>query len=139
MTTFVHGSKAGIRFGSSGAPTTKVDYSTYFNSISLPQNRDTAETTTFTKGTKTYIPGLRDATLSVEGRWNVTIDGILNGLLTAGEVDFDYAPGGIGTTGTPLYSGKMFLTSYEGSSDIGDVGGVSAEFQISGDVVRTVQ
>ena len=137
--TFSHGSKAGIKFGSAAAPTTQVDYSTYFNSITFPQSRDTAETTTFTKTTKTYIPGLQDGTLSAEGRFNVTIDGILQGLLSSAEVDFSYAPGGLAVVGTPLYTGKFFLTSYQASTGIGDVGSISAQFQLSGNIARSIQ
>lgn len=139
MSSFVHGSKAGFRLGTAATPTTLVDVSAYFNSISFPQSRDTAETTTFTKSTKSYVPGLRDATFSAEGRFTTAVDTHLNALMSAGEVNFEYAPAGLGVAGTPLYAGKLFATSYEGSSDIGDVGAVSIEFQCSGDVSRSIQ
>lgn len=139
MSSFTHGSKATLKFGSASSPTTLVDYSTYFNSVSFPQGRDTAETTVFTNTTKQYIPGLRDATMSVDGRFSATIDGVLQDLLDfMGTVDFEYCPAGA-ATGTPKYTGSFFITSYQGSSDIGDVGGISAEFQLSGDVARTIQ
>lgn len=138
--TYSHGSKATLKLGSAAAPTTMVDYSVHFNSINFPQNRDTAETTGFTRTTKTYIPGLRDATFSAEGRFNTTLDGILAGLLGYMDVvDFEYCPAGTGVVGTPAYTGELFITAYEVSSDIGDVGAISVEFQVSGDVTRTIQ
>lgn len=138
--SFTHGSKATLKLGSAATPSTLVDYSEWFNSISFPQTRDTAETTGFTATTKSYIPGLRDATFSAEGRYHTDIDGVLQSLLSyMGTVSFEYCPAGSGTTGTPAYTGQLFITSYEGSSDISDVGGFSAEFQLSGDVVRVIQ
>jgi len=136
MPTFTHGSKATLKMGTAATPTVLFEVSNYFNSISFPQNRDTAETTTFGTGTKRYIPGLRDATFSAEGKAHIVIDDILNDLMdNPSPVDFEYCPSG-GVTGTRRYTGKFFPTSFEATSETGDANSFTSEFQISGDVAR---
>lgn len=139
MTTS-HGSKATLWAGTAAAPTVKADISVFGNSTGVTFNRDTAETTTFALGSKQYVPGLKDATVPFEGPFDTDADVIMWPLYDQGViVDFEYCPAGQGVVGSPAYTGKMFVTSYEVTSDVGDTSAMSGEFQVTGDVTRTIQ
>lgn len=136
----VHGSKATLYAGTAAAPAVLQNLSQFGNSIGATFNRDTAETTTFAQGSKQYVPGLRDATVPFEGPFDDAADVIMWPLYETGEiVDFEYCPAGQGVVGTPAYTGKMFCTSYEVTSDTGGPSNMSGEFQVTGDVTRTIQ
>lgn len=135
-----HGSKAEFWLGTSATPATVVDVSAFGNSVGVSLNRDSAETTTFKKNSKTYIPGLKDATVPFEGPFDPAIDQQMWDLFNNGTiVNFEYYPAGKGVTGTPKFTGSAFVTSYELSSAIGDANAMTGEFQVTGDVARTVQ
>jgi hypothetical protein len=135
-----HGSKATLFAGTHDAPDVLVDFGQFANSFSATFNRDTAETTTMKLGSKQYVPGLKDATVPYEGPFDSDADVLMWPLYENGTfVEFEYAPAGRGASGTPLYTGTMFVTSYEVSSEVGDANSMSGEFQVSGDVVRTIQ
>ena len=55
---FSHGSKANIRLGTAGTPTTLADFSIYANNVSTPWDIDTAETSVFGSTFKQFVPGL---------------------------------------------------------------------------------
>lgn len=57
---FRHGKGARVLFN-------KSDFSGYLNNASVAASCDAAETTTFQKNDKTYIPGLRDVTTTFDG------------------------------------------------------------------------
>lgn len=135
---FMHGSKAKFYLGTAATPTVLVDISAYLSSISLPRNVDTAETSTFGNTFKTYVPGLSDATISGDVRFDPTIDAQLAALVGVATVDWRWRPQGVGT-GLSQFDGSAFLTSYEIGADIGDVGGGSFGLQIITAVTRSVQ
>ena len=62
---FVHGVNAVVTINS-------VVLTGFFNDLSFERTRDTAETTVFGNGSKTYIPGLTDATVSLSGLYDKT-------------------------------------------------------------------
>lgn len=134
MPTFFHGKDAAIYINDSGG--TERDLTSYGTTVGFSRDVDTAEASTFGDDDKVYVVGLRDATFTLEGMLDATVDGYLSGLLggTAPRA-FKYAPAG-SVAGRPYYSGSAILTNYEPSSDIGDVVGFSAEFQVSGAVTR---
>lgn len=135
---FTHGSKALFKVGSSATPTVVQDVSTYGNSVGAHLSRDTAETTTFGKTSKTYIPGLKDATIPFDGPFDPTCDGIFWDLYNTGAiVNFEYYPSGTGT-GNIKFSGTCLITAYEVSSGVSSENTAHGEFQVSGDVTRTV-
>jgi hypothetical protein len=140
MSTPIHGSKAGFKLGTSATPTTVVDYSTYFHVVQFPQTRDTAETTTFGSLAKSFIPGLRDTTMTADAYYSTTLDSAMSDIFyNNAVVTFNYAPAGVGVVGTPLYTGTCFCTHFESDSDVGGVGKVSVHFQITGTPTRTIQ
>lgn len=136
--TASHGSKAVFKIGTAAAPAVVGDMSQYGNSVGLSMNRDSAEVTTFALGSKQYIPGLKDATVPFEGPYDGASDQIMWDLYNQGTiVDFEYHPAGVGV-GLPIFSGQMFVTSYEVSSAVSDANATSGEFQVTGDVARAL-
>ena len=131
---FTHGKDSVFKLDNSGGSLT--DISAYINSVDFPETADVAETTVLGNGNKTYIVGLKDATLSIAGLWDSTIDGILGAVVgQAATLSFEYSPEGTGS-GKIKYTGEAILTSYAQSSPVGDVVGYSADFQVSGAVTR---
>lgn len=128
---FVHGRDAYIAVADSGG--VLRDISAYCDQVSLSISVESAETTVFTKDSKTYVPGLRDQTISISGKFDSTVDGYLSGILQSASREFAYGPTG---NQTPKYSGNgtacgVVLTSYEISAGVGDVITFSAELQIT--------
>jgi predicted secreted protein len=136
MPTFRHGKNAVFKVDNSGG--TLTDISSALTDVSLPRSIETAETTTFgvTGGAKTYITGLNDATLSVSGRFDATVDAHLAGILGQdATVSFEYGPAG-STAGYVKFTGEAIMTKYDLSSPVGDVVSFSADFQVTGQITR---
>jgi len=132
-----HGSRAVFQIGTAGTPATPVDISTSLSSVSFPIEVETAETTTLQATAKSYIPGLEDATISLEGRFSTTIDAHLAALRRIASVAFVYGPIG-STAALPRYSGNCTMTSYSFEAGLDDAVTFSAEFQVTGAVTRGV-
>ena len=132
MPTFVHGKSTHFEIDDTGG--TSRDISDTLTSVDFPETIDTAETTAFGSVSKSYIVGLRDATLSVSGIWDGTVDSYFIGTEPASR-SFIYGPAG-DTGGNEKYSGEAILTSYSISNPIGDVVTFTADFQVTGNVTR---
>ena len=134
MPTFRHGKSTVFKVDNSGG--TLTDISNTLTDVSFPQSVDTAETSTSGSSAKSYVVGLSDATFSISGNFDATVDAHLAGILgQAASVSFEYGPEG--STATYVkYTGECYLTSYEKSGAIGDVVTYSAEFQVTGAVTR---
>lgn len=131
---FVHGKDSVFKLDNSGG--TLTDISSYVNSVDFPETADVAETSTLGSSAKSYIVGLKDATLSIAGLWDSTVDGILGAVVgQSSTLSFEYSPEGT-TGGNIKYTGECILTSYSQSSPVGDVVSYSADFQVSGAVTR---
>ncbi len=131
---FVHGKDSVFKLDNSGG--TLTDISSYVNSVDFPETADVAETSTLGSSAKSYIVGLKDATLSIAGLWDSTVDGILGAVVgQSATLSFEYSPEGT-TGGNIKYTGECILTSYSQSSPVGDVVSYSADFQVSGAVTR---
>jgi predicted secreted protein len=117
------------------------DVSTYLDSAGLDKSLDTAEVSTFGMDDKEYIAGLRDATFSLEGKWDATIDGLMadveTEIETAGVVAFEYGPAGNGN-GLVKYSGNAIMTAYNIQGGVNGEITFSASFQVTGGVTRGV-
>ena len=140
MPTFKHGKNAYLSLD--GTAGTLVDISNTLNEISMPQEIETAETTAFGNGDKTYITGLGDATISLSGMFDATTDTLIAGdiaNLKSGSVSsltFEYGPAG-SVAAQPKFTGEALITSYEVSSPVGDVVTYSLELQVTGGVTGT--
>lgn len=134
MPTFRHGKSTVFKIDDSGG--TLRDISSTLTDVSFPRSIDTAESSSFGDSAKQYVVGLSDATISVSGNFDATIDGYLAGTVgQAATLSFEYGPEG-STSGYVKFSGECILTSYEVSGAIGDVVTYSAEYQVTGSVTR---
>lgn len=133
MPTFVHGKSTHFEVDDTGG--TSRDISDTLTSVDFPETIETAETTAFGSTYKSYIVGLRDATISVSGIWDATVDGYFIGTEPATR-SFIYGPAG-DTAGNVKYTGEAILTSFSVSNPVGDVVTYSADFQCTGGVTRT--
>jgi hypothetical protein len=134
MPTFVHGKSTHFEIDDTAG--TSRDISDTLTSVDFPETVDVAETTAFGSSAKSYIVGLTDATVSVSGIWDATVDGYFKGGAEPASRTFIYGPAG-DTGGNVKYTGEAILTSYSTSNPIGDVVTFSAEFQCTGTITRT--
>jgi hypothetical protein len=132
MPTFVHGKSTDFQVDDTGG--TIRDISNTLTSVDFPETIDTAETTAFGATSKSYIVGLRDASISISGIWDATVDGYFIGTEPASR-SFVYGPAG-STSGNVKYTGEAIMTSYGISNPVGDSVTFSADFQVTGDVTR---
>jgi hypothetical protein len=131
MPTFAHGKSAVFKINDGS---TLRDISDVVNSSSLSRSAETAEVTALGNSSKAYIPGLRDATVSIEGMADVTTSGYLDGILGT-TTTWEFYPAGT-AGGQVKYSGSGILTSLETSAEVGGAVSVSGEVQVTGDVTR---
>lgn len=132
MPTFTHGKNAAFKIDDSGG--TLRDISDVLTDVSISRTADVAEVSAFTNSSKAYVAGLKDATMTISGSFDATVDGYLSGILGE-EGSFEFYP--IGTTGgNPKASGEAIMTSYDRTPDIGGAVTFTAAFQVSGDVTE---
>lgn len=134
MPTFRHGKNTVFKIDDSGG--TLRNISDVLNSVSFPREVETLETTSFGSTNRSYVVGFQDATISIEGSFDATVDGYLAGVVgTETSLSFEYGPEG-STNGFVKLTGECFLTSYEVSGGVGDIVSFSAEFQVTGAITR---
>lgn len=104
--------------------------SPYLKSASVSGSADTAETSTFGVAAKTYVAGLIDAVLSLEGFLDGAADAgdeIVTELFALARIFSHYPAGDAeGAWGRHM---EAVETSYEVGSDIGDAASISVEAQ----------
>ena len=114
---FIHGKTSQVIHGVN-------DLSSYLNDASVSADAEVAETTAFGSSAKTYIVGLKDATVSASGMFDGA-SGAVDAVLAASIGSDTLAPVTIGYDGTSLNNrGSLLLTkttSYEVSTPVGDV------------------
>jgi hypothetical protein len=127
---FIHGKDAAIVHGATAL-------TSFLNDGSVSQDIETAETTVFGSagGAKTYIVGLRDATLSASGLFDGAanaVDDVLQASIGSDTLaPVLFAQSGI-TAGNRCYIMQAKTTSYEVSAPVGDVVSVSYDAQADG-------
>ena len=132
MPTFTHGKSAAFKIDDSGG--TLRDISNVLTDVAVSRTADVAEVSAFSNSSKAYVAGLKDATITISGSFDATVDGYLKGILGA-EGSFEFYP--IGTTGgLPKASGECIMTSYDRTPDVGGAVSFTAAFQVSGDVTE---
>jgi hypothetical protein len=131
---FKHGSDSTISVDDSGGTARSL---TGVDSVSLTQNGETTEVSSLGDSSKAYIAGLKDATCSISGSWDVTAttgnDVVLSGIIGGSAGSISYSPDG----GTTTYAFEAFCTSYDMSSPVGDKVTFSADFQVTGAITRS--
>jgi hypothetical protein len=123
---FIHGKSTVVLYD-------EFDFSSYFNEASASRSVETAETTTFSKSAKTYIVGLADGTLSLNGLFEGSADATDEEISAVIGTD-NSAVISVGVTGSLAIGQRVLsltgeLTSYEISSPVGDVVSITSEFQ----------
>ena len=132
MPTFTHGKSAAFKIDDSGG--TLRDITDVLTDVAVSRTADVAEVSAFSNSSKAYVAGLKDATITISGSFDATVDGYLKGILGA-EGSFEFFP--IGTTGgNPKASGECIMTSYDRTPDVGGAVTFTAAFQVSGDVTE---
>ena len=132
MPTFTHGKNAAFKIDDSGG--TLRDISNVLTDVAVSRTADVAEVSAFSNSSKAYVAGLKDATITISGSFDATVDGYLSGILGV-EGSFEFFP--IGTTGgNPKASGEAICTSYDRTPDVGGAVTFTAAFQVSGDVTE---
>ena len=148
---FIHGKASAIAVASAAGAGNFKDMTAYTNQVTLPRNIDMAETSVFGNTYKTYIQGLADATISIQGRYDAVAtvgpDVVLSGLIgLSTPVTLLYAPAGYtgafanpipaASATQPYVYGQVYLASYEITSQIGDVVSFQASFQLASALTR---
>jgi len=133
MPTFVHGKSTNFSLDDTGG--TIRDISDTLTSVDFPETISTGTTTAFGATSESYIVGIRDASISLSGLWDSTIDGYIIGTEPATRT-FIFGPAG-STSGYVKYTGECILTNYSVSSPVGDVVTFSLDLQCTGGVTRT--
>ena len=132
MPTFVHGKSTDFELDDTGG--TSRSLANVLTSVDFPETIETAETTAFGATSKSYIVGLRDATVSVSGLWDATVDGYIIGTEPATR-SFIFGPAGSSSSNVK-YTGECILTNYSVSAPVGDVVTFSLDLQVTGNVTR---
>ena len=131
---FVHGKSSVFKLDNASGSLT--DISAFVNNVDFPETADVAETSVLGASNKTYIVGLKDATISLSGLFDATVDAILGAVVgQTATRSYEYSPEGTGS-GKVKYTGEAILTNYALSSPVGDVVAYSADLQCSGAVTR---
>ena len=133
---FEHGKGTVLKLDNSGG--TLTDLSAYLNNVDFSRDVDTPESTVFGNDDRTYIAGLRNATISISGFWeSAALDALVGTILgQATALEFEYGPGG-STAGDIKYSGSCYCTNYSISNPVDGIVSFTADFQITGAVTRT--
>lgn len=130
---FVHGKDTTILVD-------EFNLSAFFNSADIAATVETAETTTFGNAAKTYIPGLKDSTLSLAGLFDgaaSAVDEVLAAAL-GGSALITIAPAGAGAIGNRASLADALATSYSLAATVSDAVQVSAEAQVTGGLLPGV-
>ena len=133
MPTFVHGKSTDFALDDTSG--TSRNISNTITSVDFPETLDTAETTAFGSSAKSYIVGLTDATISVSGIWDATVDGYIAGGAEPASRSFIFGPAG-STVSNVKYTGEAIVTSYSISNPVGDVVTYSLDLQVTGAITR---
>jgi len=135
MPTFIHGKGTNVFVD-------VYDLSTYFNNADTAQSTETAETTSFTASSKSYIVGLKDQTVSLSGMYSQDAggsDAVLSSILGAATTPIVTVALKGGAIGNRAVLGRAHETNYSISSPVADVTSVTADFTASTDAVTNQQ
>lgn len=130
--SFVHGRDTHVYFD-------ELDLTPYLNAASRSSKTDTAETTTYSRRHKSYIPGMTDGSVSIGGLWDGgedAVDAMLEPKLALPDSKpFTIFTSTAPTIGDRVYGmGEGYLTGYDVSSPVGDVTSMTGEIAANGGV-----
>lgn len=124
------------------AATTLRNIGVHCDLIDIDRDLDMAETTTMGSESKTFLPGLDGATLTLSGKFDSDAitgpDVVLAGNFAAKvKVGFEYGPEGNGA-GAVKYSGECYVNKYKVSSPLEGIVKFNATITVDGAVARGV-
>ena len=76
---FVHGKSSVFKLDNASGSLT--DISAFVNNVDFPETADVAESSVLGASNKTYLVGLRDASISLSGLFDATVDAILGAVV----------------------------------------------------------
>ena len=135
--TFRHGKGSRLYLSTGGSTSGAVLMSSGLDTQDFERSVETAETSVYTVGDKTYLPGLRDATISGAGNFSSTHEAVVTGLLGSTAGYFVFGPEG-NSTGRRRYKGACVVTGLKLSSPLGDRASMEFTLQCSGAITSTV-
>ncbi len=117
------------------------DVSPYVTSVTATRNNDVLDTTTYGQTGHTFVAGLTNGKLVVNGLWDKTaVVGsytVFKAMLGAAQVAFIWSPEG-STSGNVKITGNCVIESYVESAPVADLVTFTATLQITGAVTDTV-
>jgi hypothetical protein len=136
----VHGKDSYFAIEDSGAVTLRA-IGDHCDTITLDRDIDMAETTTIGGESKTWLPGLDGAEISLAGKFDSLAltgpDVVLSGDFAAKvRVGFEYGPEG-NATGKVRYAGECYVSKYQVSSPLEGIVKFSATIKVDGAVARS--
>lgn len=135
--SFAAGKGGVFKLDNSGG--TLVDLSSYITNVDFPRDAALHETTTLGATSRTYVPGFKNATISLQGHWDggaSAIDAHMSAILgQAATVSVEYGPEG-STAGMVKYTCEAVVIRYGTTTPVDGVVDFSAELQVSGAVTR---
>lgn len=128
MPTFRHGKKTAVLFAN-------ANLSAYLNEASMSSPAETSETTTFGSDAKTYITSLRDASVSLSGMFEGSVNDptLLDAMTSSESTLVTICTTGL-VAGEPCFFGVTRSNSYEISSPVADVVTVTSDLQLDGGI-----
>ena|SRR3972149_6899910 len=117
-----------------------VTFSSGLTEMTLSRDLDLADITSFGDNDKSYIPGLRGATLSFAGHFSSTHAEVLDGVFgrnSTATMSWEFSPDGSTAASRHLLKGEAFLSSLEYGASVDDKVNMSGELTISGAVTST--
>lgn len=136
--TFRHGKNAAFFLDSTAG--TLINYSSGVTSVTVSRSMDPAEVTSYGDNDRVYIPGLRGATISVEGVFSSTHAAKLDGVFASNSTSSrtaEFNPDGSTASGRRLYTAETYMTSLEYGAPVDDAVSLSFELIITGAVTST--
>ena len=134
--TFRHGKGANLKIANAAG--SMVNLSSGIDDMSIDRSLDTSEVSSFGDNDKSYIAGLRGATISFSGMFASTHAEILDGIFGhTTNPGFEFSPDGSTAAGRHLLTGTGILTSLNYGAKVDDRVTLSGEFLVSGAVTST--
>lgn len=137
----VHGKDSYFAIEDSAAVTLR-NIGVHCDSITMDRDLDMADTTTIGLESKTWLPGLDGAEISLGGKFDSVAttgaDPVLAGNFAAKvQVGFEYGPEG-NAAAAVKYSGECYVMKYQVSSPLEGIVKFSATIKVNGAVARGV-
>ena len=112
-----------------------TNISTKIENINAPRQIGNATVTTLGDTAEEYIITVSDASFSMSGPWDDTIDAHISGVLTTNNLDYEFGPEG-NTAGDIKYSGDCIVASYDIQANYQGAVQFSLQLQCSGTIAR---